>query len=274
MNYEKLTHEEEIELILAGQAGDLEARNRVIMTVQALAYHVSYRMMRKSHEGLIHRHDMVHSALALVCERFHEFDVNRNTRFVTWALWWIRRGCQVYAAQAMHRGVKIPTFWTTEKDAMPQTVYLSEIERTTDSAWHDIQAEHRPEAHQEHADAEEKEAMLAAVRYYLEKLGSRTAHIVLSHYSGETYRSIAKRLNLSKQRIRQLLVRGIGQLKELLTEDGQELAQARRERLQEASRRTGRAIKPRLIPLRDTYQLTEQRGGTLADAIDYLTEKQ
>lgn len=269
MNYEKLTHQQEKRLILAGQAGDTAARNRVILTVEALAHHISYKLMRRSHDGLLNRRDMVHSSLALLCEKFHEYDITKGSRFITWAHWWIVRGCQLYAAQALHRGVRVPTFWRSkELEQMPKTVYLSELILTTDTAWNDIHTEHRPEDHEHHADEEERQAQASQIHYYLSQLDRRTAAIIYDHHAGKTFRQLAKEFGVCKERIRQLLVRGMGKLRKIAQAD-----QGRSRRPQvRASISTG----PAMVKTEQAYQLAERLGGLghLAAAVDHLLELQ
>lgn len=80
-----LTREEERKLIRAGQRGCVESRNRVIMNI----YHLIERDVIKRLYMPDQIQDAINFAVSVLIEKFHKFELARNLRYSTYALYWV-----------------------------------------------------------------------------------------------------------------------------------------------------------------------------------------
>jgi RNA polymerase primary sigma factor len=84
-----LSVEEEGALALLAQAGDREARNRLIVHNTRLVYAVARKYF--SHDPALEFDDLVQEGLLGLMRAVDKFDPARGGRLSTYALWWIRQ---------------------------------------------------------------------------------------------------------------------------------------------------------------------------------------
>ncbi len=103
--YPLLSREEEQELLERySKHGDLEARDRLILSNLRLVVNIARRYARPG-VGL---GDLIEEGNLGLFHALEKFDPDRGVRFATYASWWIRKAI-LRAARAVHQTVRIPS---------------------------------------------------------------------------------------------------------------------------------------------------------------------
>lgn len=97
--YKLIKPDEEVRLILLTRKGDEEARNQLISSNLRFVVSIAKLYM---HNGLILQ-DLVSDGNIGLIEAAHRYDETRGFRFITYAVWWIRR----YITRGIHEQSKI-----------------------------------------------------------------------------------------------------------------------------------------------------------------------
>jgi RNA polymerase sigma factor (sigma-70 family) len=88
---EKLSRADEAELIVAAQAGDLAARNRLVMAHWPFVRSYAKRTWRPYYMEL---EDIEQAAVIGLIKAIAKFDFSRGVKLLTYAEWWMRREVQ------------------------------------------------------------------------------------------------------------------------------------------------------------------------------------
>lgn len=215
-----ITRERERELTIKAQAGDIEARNELVMAHYAF---VVWMAGRYSNIGA-NTEEMVQNGLLGLMEAIMRSDVNRGTRLLTIAYWPIRRGILSAIADASlythDNAFKRPIRYSLD-GAVPQEMrkmvsldqVLSEEEmQTLGATIMDDKAIDPAEA------AEESEVVDLAQRA-MRKLKTRSRQIVHMRLGkgkkpGMSFCTIAEHFNISTERCRRIYLRAIRDIRE------------------------------------------------------------
>lgn len=112
--YKLLTKEEEVELSKKAKAGDLEARDRMIVSNMGLAVSIASNLARKykvDHKDMFY--DMIGDGFMGLFKAVEMFEPERGYRFSTYAGWWIRQSI-IRGIQDNGRTVRLPAYVTEE----------------------------------------------------------------------------------------------------------------------------------------------------------------
>lgn len=210
----RLGREEEAELTRRAAAGERAAVERLIQC--------NFPLLVKSALGFRRRglplEDLLGEAMTGLLEAVSRFDPDRGFRFMTYAVWWVRRAL-VRAVATQSRNVRIPRHRAAaEGAAWPREVSLTE--ESGDEASRGLE-ESLP-TDDEPLDEillrdQEREAVLAALdelpdrqRYVLEeRFGLRTDE-------RRTLLDVAGDLGVTKERVRQIEGQALGRLERAL----------------------------------------------------------
>lgn len=207
------TPEEERELGRRIRAGDLDARNELVVRNMPLVLHLSRR-----HTPI--DDDLVQEGMAGLVEAASRFDPDLGFRFSTYAERWIKQGFQTWYERrklvAVPRWLGSPVNRKRLTDQGRQSVReclvaaaaASEVSGLSVVVAERIEAaDGRPDEEAEAADE------LDAIRAALAGLAPDRRHAVEQYYLGHrTYRDIAAELGISKQAVQVRVARGLDDL--------------------------------------------------------------
>lgn len=200
-----LPADEQRRLIALAQAGDTEARNRVVASMLRYVHKwaVSYSA---SGTPLL---DLVQVGALGVMRAIEKFDLSRDIRFSTYCTFWIRQTMARHF-KTVHV-VHVPCNADNEDSRRALKIgYLSEDEDGNPMPIVDDRHS-APERECEAADE------AARVQAAIDQLSWRQQYIVRGRMEGRTQTEIAKTLGISKERVRQIEQEAHGRLAVILT---------------------------------------------------------
>lgn len=177
---EFLTVEQERELVKLAHAGDIEARNKVVMNVDRMVWWHAKKHAR-GRPGLA---QTLHSeAIAKLCEKFHQFDpVAFDCRFTTWAHSWVRAAIGTYFRSHGHKGIRLLSHGAN--DFSLKDLFIDHRECSPD-------------------DSTIRHDRIELVRQVLARLHPRYREILLLR-TELNLEGVGERLGVTRERIRQL----------------------------------------------------------------------
>jgi RNA polymerase primary sigma factor len=200
-----LSNDEQRELIKLGQAGDTEARNKVIMNFHNLIYKQAEYYCRFN-KALVH--DCAQVCIVRLIEKFHLFDLERGVKFITWAFNWIRQAGQEFFAE--HRTV-IKTGRNKHNCTASLLGKIHAAERIKQGSIpvqvgvHMVPLQSLIECyHESHAEIVERRDDAELTQRILERLEPRYQFVLRGRSEDRTLRDISQDLGLSKERVRQI----------------------------------------------------------------------
>ena len=185
---------ERIEQLLADA---LAVRNQIVRANLRLVVSIAKKLVDSANSF----DDLVSEGNLPLIRAVEIFDFERGTRFSTYATWAIRNG--LYRSTPRNRRQR-------QRFVTGGDVVLSTIESTTTS---------------EFADVMSQTGLKQAVSKLIERLDGRDRRIVLSRFGlyedgqPRKFREIAAELNLSTERVRQLLGRSLDRMREFADAD-------------------------------------------------------
>lgn len=103
--YEILSREEEEKLLLKVKAGDLEAKNKLILCNLRLVISVAKNYMNKGMNFI----DLISEGNFGLIRAIDKFDIEKGFRFSTYAVWWIKQSI-TKAVMNKGREIRIPSY--------------------------------------------------------------------------------------------------------------------------------------------------------------------
>lgn len=103
--YDRLTREEETELLLQAKNGSIEAREKLILCNLRLVVNVAKSYMHKG-LGFI---DLISEGNFGLIHAIEKFDIDKGYRFSTYAVWWIKQAISK-AVISKGREIRIPSY--------------------------------------------------------------------------------------------------------------------------------------------------------------------
>lgn len=242
-----LSQEEELELARRMREGDIEARNRLILAHLRLVVSIA----REYGDTGLDLLDLIQEGNLGLLEAAARFDPEKGFRFSTYARWWIRQAIGS-AIERQSQFIRIPAYlfralsrWARmrasfgDEEVLQRPDFLSypgltverlrEVERTVGEvvSLDSPLGEDGEEPLEEHIADEripgpEKEALREIMREELleliQKLPPREALVLRLRYGLEgakpqTLAEIARKLGISRERVRQLEKQGLSRLK-------------------------------------------------------------
>ena len=192
-------------LIVRAKTGDQSAISQIIADVNGAIHQVS-RRYHKYFGRCYDYEDVVQAATMGVLDAITRFDVGKNAKFLTYAIFWIRHHIQ--------------KLWS-EADVVrrPRTHKYFRSASIDAPLWDDGQPMVIP------ADADVVENVsrnetIAGVRHLLKNIDPRSSEILISLYSGRTLEDIGDEYNISRERARQLSNQALLKLKKIADELG------------------------------------------------------
>jgi RNA polymerase sigma-32 factor len=239
-----LSADEERDLLVKAQAGDTKARHRLISSYLRFVVQQAHKLRHCN----IPFADLVQLGNEGLCKAVDKFDVSRDVRFMTFAIWWIR-SMMLGEASRQHSLVKIATTQkkrhlvhmlggaraharegtTNEELAQSLNVEPSDIEEMTmrmqpvaplsevERKLADQKQSPEDEVIEDDAAVERKRIAACA----LKRLSERERDIVIARVMTTddvrpTYQELSERHGLSRERIRQIEMNAIQKMQRVL----------------------------------------------------------
>lgn len=200
-----MTAEEERELVIKANAGDINSRNAVISNIDQYIW----KFAKKLAKGNPEKAEIYHAeAVTVLCKKFHKYDVSFGAKFITWASAWIYQSIQRYRMYHEHGGIRLPPYYAWQEGGDPHVQQARRICSTEDEVQtkgkslrlSSIIRDYRnpsPDSNALRADR------IQLVREVLQKLQPRYAEI-LTLRTSMCLDEVGKKLGVTRERIRQL----------------------------------------------------------------------
>jgi RNA polymerase sigma factor (sigma-70 family) len=211
----RLSKEDEAALTRAAAAGDRRALEGLIAANFPLIVKTALAFRRTG----LPLEDLLGEACMGLLEAVSRFDPDRGFRFMTYAVWWVRRAL-VRAVSTQSRNVRIPRHRAAERDAAPWPRELSLADETDgESAW---SLEDLLEADDEPLDElVQRDEESRAVHDALDGLPERQRYVLEQRFGlvtdeTRTLKDVAGDLGVTKERVRQIEGQALGKLERAL----------------------------------------------------------
>jgi len=211
----RLSKEEEGELTRAAAAGDRRALECLIEANFPLIVKTSLAFRRRG----LPLEDLLGEACMGLLEAVSRFDPDRGFRFMTYAVWWVRRAL-VSAVSTQARNVRIPRHRVASTDAAawPREISLSE-DGEGENSWNLadlLEADDEPLDDLVQRDEESR-----AVHDALDGLPERQRHVLEQRFGlltdeTRTLKDVAGDLGVTKERVRQIEGQALGEIERAL----------------------------------------------------------
>ena len=219
----------------------IEARNAVLLANTGWRLKTAYRIRRLYKSTVFEVEDLADEAMIAEINAIEQFNLDATNKYVTYARWWIYQG--ISKALAKRNGtVQVPAYLYRLNSRIWRTVGrtgLSEHEAAkklgiSDARFESAQQsrgftrtfsevesgspyEFEPWIESATIDQAEYNEEVALLREALAELDPRYRDVVESRMNGDGLREIAERLGVSKERVRQIEKRALGQIRERMT---------------------------------------------------------
>jgi len=226
----RLSSSEEYRLVSAAIRGDLGARQCLIEHHLGLVTLLARRYRNRGLPPL----DLIAEGNIGLMLAIRKFDPERGFRFSTYAKWWIRHSIEL-ALMTQTRVVRVPVHVTrklrqptTPRSAQPSKYLLYDVRHQASPAPEEIDSEPdaiiervaAPEHDQPewpvYADSQRQQLDKALLRLRDSERTVLRARFGLQDDSTRTLQSIARELNVSSERVRQIQAEALGKLRQIL----------------------------------------------------------
>jgi RNA polymerase primary sigma factor len=208
------TRDDEWELIRRARRGERAAVDRLMRSYLAFVIGVTMEFRGRG----VPFEDLIHEGCLGLLKSIDRFDPERGARFMTYAAFWVRKGI-LDALAEQPRMVRVPRYQREKRGVFPREVRLDapiDAERTRTLSDELADSRHPPAA-----DAMIEREAIARMRRELATLSSRERIVLASRFglAGEpalTLLEVGARLDLSRERVRQIEVEALTRLRGLL----------------------------------------------------------
>ena len=212
--YNPLSKENERGLMIKAKAGDIEARNKILSSNLRFVFDVA-----KKYRGHgVEISELISEGNKGMIKAIEKFDLAQDVKFYSYAVWWIRQAMIAAINEHLEKCTMESSFDDVfkrgEDDDVCENIYYDETD-DFDGDFNDITEDSVDYLEM----GEEKEQKHFVVEKLLAKLDDRERIIIQKYFGiekdddGQNLDEISKELNLSTERVRQLKVKAINEMR-------------------------------------------------------------
>jgi RNA polymerase sigma factor (sigma-70 family) len=196
----KMSRDTERELIAAAQAGSLKARNAVIEANLRFAMQVA----RQYQGNGLSIEDLIGFANIGLFEAVERFNPDKNVKFTTFAVWYIRAELQK-ALNDLSRVVRIPSHRTGTEEYSTKSIHTPVGEDENKETWADRHLESEATLSRRDIDDLRFDLQRALAQLPEKQREALTRFYGIDREYAQCMEQIAEELNVSNERARQLV---------------------------------------------------------------------
>lgn len=186
----KVIQQEELNLLIVeAQKGDINSRNRIIEVNIGLIINEA-----KKWAGSIGYEDAFQEGVTGIIKAINKFDVKKGFKFSTYAIFWIRQAIYRYYVNSCFL-IRLPIYKYEEKGDKPKIVYLD-----------------NPDMYLE-LSKNAKDVELSLDIELFDFLNEREKYVLQMWLNGYDGQIIAKKLEISRERVRQIRVKALEKIR-------------------------------------------------------------
>lgn len=206
--YKPISKEEERRLLKLAKEGDVDARNRIVNANLRFVFNIS----KKYRNNGVDIADLISAGNNGMFKAIERFDMSRDVKFFSYAVWWIRQHMMKEIVSQRERETNESGFDDVFRDnAHPDNVCPDDDIEENDASLNGIS--------DNNVDFYEVQQKHFVVEKLLAKLDDRERIIISKYFGieddsdGHNINEIGKELNLSSERVRQLKIKAINTMR-------------------------------------------------------------
>ena len=217
-NHKPITKEKEIELINLAKNGDITARNKILTANLRFVFDIAKRY--KGHGATLD--DLISEGNMGLIKAIEKFDVTKNVKFISYAVWWVRQYIQDFLKKTQLRStVEIIEVRIGNEEDDENCLDNQDDESTKDER--DVYSDNPIEI------AEGHENDMEILNFLLSKTDDRSKEIIELYYGiGDrdslSLGEIGNKFRLSKERVRQICKKNFSLFREEILKNNFELS--------------------------------------------------
>lgn len=210
--HKPLPRDVERELMVKAKAGDIEARNKILTANLRFVFNIA-----KKYRGHgVDLSDLISEGNNGMIKAIEKFDLSQNVKFFSYAVWWIRQRMSSAILKHQEKEMIETDFDGAFSDDNGNTdnIYSNDDGEINDSGF-DVMGENGDEL-ELNEEAQQKHFIVEKV---LAKLDDRERLIIEKYFgienddNGQNLEEISKDLHITTERVRQLKVKAINEMR-------------------------------------------------------------
>ena len=204
--YKPITRSKERELLIKAKNGDLDAQNEILESNLRFVFNVANRYKGKG--ATIS--DLISEGNVGLIKAIQKFDINKNVKFISYAVWWVRSSMQEFIKKRQY-SLKIEK----DEESLSSLVTSNGIKDDEDEDVYRVETVMSNEEDEEKSELQKNQRKI--VDELLEKLEGRERYIIEQYYGingkEKNLEEIGKILGITRERVRQIKKNGLTKLR-------------------------------------------------------------
>lgn len=209
--YKPISKEYERELLTLAKDGDVEARNKIVTANLRFVFDIA----KKYRGNGVEIADLISEGNKGIFKAIDRFDMTKDVRFFTYAVWWIRESMAQAVEDKMNESKSIANF----DDEFPsENMNMENISTDNEDFYYNGKDVEDTDGNS-YDTIEESAQKQFVVQKLLAKLDDRERLIIMKYFGlendddGHSFDEISNDVNLSTERVRQLKIKAINTMR-------------------------------------------------------------